>query len=317
MFRCSGLKSPIPRNQELALFQSVGFALLMSTSLSAATFDHSAWDRVLKSYVNHIGEVDYAGLKANPKDLDDYIQMLAESSPVNRPALFPTKAHALAYWMNAYNAFVMRGVVDNYPTRSVRDLGKLYGFFRRQDYTAGGVKISLLHLENDILRKQFQEPRIHFGIVCASISCPRLSRNAFTADNLEEQLDRLARQFVNERRNVTVDAGSNEVTLSAIFRWYAKDFEQGPDGQKITLLDFVRRYANEKNLKLLDGLKAPKIKYYDYNWSINEPGARAKARSLLDRERGRGNLMTSGTRPLKDTSRLEIPQRRRPWTSKS
>lgn len=269
------------------LFGILSLALLVWMSLTAAGFDHSAWDRVLKRYVNDIGEVDYAGLKANRKDLDEYIQILGEWSPANRPELFPTKTHELAYWMNAYNAFVMRGVVDHYPTRSVRDLGALYGFFRREDYTAGGKKISLLHLENVILRKKYDEPRIHFGIVCASISCPRLSREAFTAENLAEQLERLARQFINEHRNLTINPRSNEVTLSAIFDWYRKDFEypNGSGGQKHTLLDYVRRYASGEKRRALDNLKHPRIKHYSYDWSINDLGSRAKAKSQIDRDR--------------------------------
>ncbi len=249
-------------------------------------FGHSTWDRVLKSYVNNIGEVDYAALKANRKDLDAYVQMLGESSPANRSDLFPTKAHELAYWMNAYNAFVMRGVVENYPTRSVRDLGVLYGFFRRNDYTAGGVELSLRHLENEILRKKYHEPRIHFAIVCASISCPRLSRDAFTAENFEEQLTRLARQYVNEHRNVMIGPGANEVTLSAIFDWYKKDFEDADSfrSRKQTVLDFVRRYASGEKRRRLDGLKNPRIIYYDYDWSINDLGSRARAKSPRERE---------------------------------
>ena len=121
-------------------------ALLVPALRGTGSFDHSAWDRVLKAHVSAIGEVDYAAIKANRKDLDEYIRLLGEFSPVNRPELFPSRAHELAYWMNAYNAFVTRGVVDSYPTRSVRDLGALYGFFRRKDYTAGGVKISLLQI---------------------------------------------------------------------------------------------------------------------------------------------------------------------------
>jgi hypothetical protein len=270
----------------MRLRHSFGLTLLISMSLSAAGFDHSGWDRMLKAYVNDIGEVHYAALKADRKGLDEYIRMLGESSPENRSGLFPTRTHELAYWMNAYNAFVIRGVVDNYPTRSVRDLGAVYGFFRRKSYTAGGVNLSLLHLENEIIRGKYHEPRIHFGIVCASISCPRLSREAFTGENLERQLERLANQFINERRNLTVDAQTNEVTLSAIFDWYKKDFEypNGPAGPKLTLLDYVRRYTNDENRKALNSLKRPKVRYYPYDWSINEPGSRANARSPLDRE---------------------------------
>lgn len=249
-------------------------------SVSAAAFDHSIWDRVLKAHVNRIGEVNYTAIKAQRADLDEYIRRLGEASPADRPELFPSRAHELAYWLNAYNAFVIRGVVDRYPTRSVLDLGPLKRFFWRKDYTAGGVKMTLLHLENEIIRKRYREPRIHFALVCASLSCPMLSRDAFTADNLESELNRLAREFVNQRRNVTIDTAANEVTLSEIFKWYREDFES--PGQ--TLLDYIRRYASEENRRALSTLKQPKIKYYDYDWSINEPGSRARAKSPHERE---------------------------------
>jgi hypothetical protein len=261
-------------------------AVLAVLPALAAGFDHAVWDRVLKAHVNETGEVDYAALKARREDLDEYIRLLGESSPVNRPALFPSRAHELAYWINAYNAFVMRGVVDGYPTRSVRDLGVLYGFFRRKEHTAGGVKMSLLHLEDDILRKKYQDPRIHFAIVCASISCPFLNRDAYTGEKLEEQLERAARDFINQRRSLTINAPANQVTLGAVFglRDYAKDFE----ATGVSLLDYVRRYANPENRRALDALKSPRIKFYDYDWSINDPGSRARNKNPLERELARG-----------------------------
>ena len=148
--------------------------------LQSAPFDHALWDRLLKTYVSESGEVDYAALKADRADLDEYVRRLGESSPTNRPEQFPDTAAELAYWLNAYNALVIRGVVDNYPTRSVTRLGYLYGFFRRKDYIAGGTRLSLKHIEDKIIRQQYRDPRIHFGLVCASISCPLLPREAFT-----------------------------------------------------------------------------------------------------------------------------------------
>ncbi len=235
---------------------------------------------MLKTYVNEIGEVDYAALKAHRADLDEYIRLLAESSPENRSPLFPTRAHELAYWINAYNAFVIRGVVDHYPTRSVLDLGMLKRFFWRNDYNAGGVTMSLYHLENGIIRKKYREPRIHFAIVCASLSCPMLSRDAFTAENLEPNLDREARRFVNQRRNVLIDPAGNQVTLSAIFKWYKEDFESTAQ----SVLGYIGQYATEGNRKALDALKQPKIQYFDYDWSINDRGSRARAKSQYERE---------------------------------
>ncbi len=227
---------------------------------------------MLKKHVNQAGEVDYAALKAARRDLDEYIRLLGETSPASRPALFPSRAHQLAYWINAYNAFVMRGVVDSYPTKSVRDLGALYGFFRRKDYTAGGVKLSLLHLEDEILRKQFRDPRIHFVIVCASLSCPFLAAEAYTGEQVEAQLERAARLYVNQPRSLSIDAAANQVTLGAVYglRDYVKDFE----ATGVSLLDYIRRYASEENRRALEALKRPRLKFHDYDWSINDPGSR-------------------------------------------
>ena len=262
------------------MWRALGVALWIGASLKGAGFDHSRWDRVLKGYVNASGEVDYAALKKNRADLDEYVRMLGESSPANRPAVFASRGHELTYWINAYNAFVMRGVVDAYPTRSVRDLGVLYGFFRRKDYTAGGVRISLLDLEDDILRKKYRDPRVHFAIVCASISCPFLPRDAFTGEKLEEQLEEAARRYVNQRHNLQVNAAANEVTLGAVYglRDYRQDFEDPArnGGTRRTLLEYIRQYANQENRKRLDAVKNPKIKYYEYDWRINEPGSRAR-----------------------------------------
>jgi len=262
--------------------------LAVAAGVQAAAFDHASWSRVLQAHVSEIGEVDYAAIKANRKDLDDYIRLLGEVSPANRPELFPARSHELAYWINAYNAFVTRGVVDAYPTRGVRDLGALYGFFRRKDSTAGGVKMSLLHLEDDILRKKYRDPRIHFAIVCASLSCPFLAREPFLGDKLEDQLERAARAFVNQRRNLTIDAAANQVTLAAVYdlRDYRGDFEQpqGPGGARTPLLDYVRRYAGEEYRRALDSLQQPRIKFYDYDWSINDPGSRARSKNPLERE---------------------------------
>ena len=248
--------------------------------LQSASFDHSPWDRLLKSYVNQRGEVDYAALKADRTDLDEYVRRLGESSPANRPEQFPNTAAQLAYWLNAYNALVVRGVVDNYPTRGVLHLGYFYGFFRRKDYIAGGTRLSLKHIEDKIVRQQYGDPRIHFALVCASISCPLLPREAFTHERLDEQLERLARQFINNQRNVTVRTGSREVWLNQIFDWYKKDFEEPkqPGRRKQSLLDYLRRYLQEDKRKVLDGVKKPKIKYYRYNWDLNGVGSRSEAK---------------------------------------
>ncbi|MFC1525270.1 DUF547 domain-containing protein [Candidatus Latescibacterota bacterium] len=135
-------------------------------------FGHELLDRVLLSSVDAEGRIDYAGLKADRLELDQYIDSLAAVSPVSHPARFPTPAHALAYWINAYNAFVLRGVVDAYPVSSVKDISLLNGFFRRLRFVAGGSEMTLDHIENDIIRPTYRDPRIHFVVNCGAVSCP-------------------------------------------------------------------------------------------------------------------------------------------------
>jgi hypothetical protein len=252
-------------------------------AVMAAEDPHAVWNRVVKKHVNAIGEVDYGALKSDRADLDAYVKWLGEVSPENKPALFPAKSDELAYYINAYNAFTTAGVVKSYPAKSVRDLGLVFGFFRRDDYTMGGRKISLQDLENKIIRSdKYKEPRIHFAIVCASLSCPKLTPEAFTAANLERLLDAGARQFVNERRNVYVKDGV--VTISEIFKWYEGDFKWTAS----SALEFAKVYAAPDLKNALEKLPSkPQVKYFDYDWAINDPGSRAKAKSEFERELSR------------------------------
>jgi hypothetical protein len=267
----------------MAIAASARWSRLLGISLLALTVnaaDHAVWDRVVKKHVSAIGEVNYGALQKDRGDLDAYVKWLGEVSPETQAAQFPTKSDELAYYINAYNAFTTAGVVGSYPTKSVRDLGWVFGFFRRDDYTMGGRKISLTDLENKLIRSErYREPRIHFAIVCASLSCPKLTREAFTADNLERLLDAGARQFVNERRNVYVNGAT--VTMSEIFKWYEADFLwKAP-----STLEFAKQYAAPALKAALDKLPANvRPKYFDYDWAINDPGSRAKAKSEFERE---------------------------------
>lgn len=253
--------------------------LLALLPLLAAGFDHAPWDALLKQHVNAIGEVDYAALQRARAPLDAYVAALAAQSPDSHPEAFPARAEQLAYWINAYNALTVKGVVDAYPMRSVLDLGRNFGFFSRKDYTLGGRRLSLQDLENTIIRGRYGEPRIHFAIVCASVSCPLLLRNAYTGANLEAQLDHAARTSMAQARTVTIDAASRSVKLTMLFNWYAKDF-----GGRAAVLRFVRRHLPSERQQDLDVLGAhPRVKYVEYDWSVNDPGARARSRYAYER----------------------------------
>jgi len=241
---------------------------------AAESFDHSPLDRVLQTFVDAQGRVDYAGLKARPDDLNACVARLGRISPASHPDHFPARADSLAYWINAYNAFVLKGVVDSYPVKSVRDIKVLYGFFRRTRFTAGGRDYTLDDIEHGILRKVFQDPRIHAAINCASVGCPRLPRKAFRPQDLDARLEEEMRSFVREPRNARIDRAAPALHLSEIFRWFEEDFTgwvrrtKGVKEARVT--DYLMRYLPEEDRAFLTAHPDIKIRYIDYDWSLND-----------------------------------------------
>lgn len=226
--------------------------LLLSAALSAQTAPpglHDAWNRLLGKYVSAAGKVDYKGFKADQQALDTYLQQLA----ANPPAGTWTRADQIAYWINAYNAFTIDLIVDNYPVSSILKLdgGKTWDVKR---IVLGGKKYSLNQIENEILRPEFKDARIHFALNCAARSCPPLYNKAFTAKNLERALEQRTRQFINDARFNTLSAG--KASVSKIFEWYAADFGD--------LKTFLNKYAGVK----MDA--GASIGFLEYNWELNE-----------------------------------------------
>lgn len=201
---------------------------------------------LLKKYVTPSG-VRYAEWKANAGD------MAAMQRVVD--AIAVEKSTDLAFYINAYNAWILHEALAKYPTKSVKDT--LFTFFLANRIRVGGEKMSFNHLEKDIIRAKFKEPRVHFALNCASRSCPPLRPEPFAAGTLDAQLDSLAKGFVNSERGVRVSGKT--VHLSKIFDWYKEDFG-GASGE----ISFINRH-----------LKQPipanaQIQYDDYNWALNE-----------------------------------------------
>ena len=280
------------RKRVLALFALLAPLFLLGRGASAARaegFDHSRWDRVLKKLVTETSRVDYAALKADHTDLDAYVAQLAARSPFSHLGDFSTRESQLAYWINAYNAFVFKGVVENWPTKSVRNLGKLYSFFWHRKFTAGGKEYTLNGIE-DILRHKLNEPRIHFAIVCASNSCPRLQHEAYTAENCDRLLEEAARSFLNEPRNLKIDAARNRVTLARIFSLYHEDFENYVRAHNAAhtgnlRLDYVLLYANEANRAVIGTLNKPRVDHFSYDWGINDVHAPESTQEFVEKEK--------------------------------
>lgn len=213
--------------------------------------DHSIWDGLLRKHVLASGLADYAGFAADRGQLDAYLAHLSGQAP----AATWNRERRLAYFINLYNALTVRLILDHYPLGSIRDLPDPWG---RERITLGGQGYSLDAIEHRVLRKM-GEPRIHFALNCASLSCPVLQPHAFTEKGLDAQLDAAARAFIN-------DPARNQITphtarLSRIFQWYRSDFESPGKG----LVDFLNAF--------LDTPLAPdcRIRFKDYDWGLNEP----------------------------------------------
>jgi hypothetical protein len=217
----------------------------MSTPAQAADFSYDDWNRVLEKYVDDNGLVDYQGLAADRQHLDRFIDLIETTGPKTDPDAFPTREHRLAYYINAYNAHVFKGVLGLSPdAKTVWGFtGTGLGFFVRMKVIVAGEKMSLKSLEDDIIRDGFKDPRIHAALNCASVGCPKLPRMAFVPERLDEQLEAEMTKFVNEERNCKIDDAAGTVTLSKIFDWFRKDFEEyeGEHGGG-GLREYINRY---------------------------------------------------------------------------
>ncbi len=232
------------------------------------TFSHEDFNKVLSLNVDK-GRVDYKAI-SNSEDFKNYYSLVSTYSPDSNPELFPTKEDKLAYWINAYNSAAIRTVLEHYPITSVMDvsppslfffLPEVSGFFVFQKPIFGGKKISLFNLENNIIRKRFNEPRVHFALNCASISCPQLPSKAFRANTLESDLETEAKKFFSEKRNLEVDHTAKKIKLSSILKWYEKDFTD--------IRIYVSNYVEED---LRESILNPEyqIEFIDYDWGLNE-----------------------------------------------
>ena len=240
----------------------------IQTTTTDDAFSHKLFDQVLEKYVDSQGRVNYAGLKSNPGTLEAYLDLLAVNAPSDK-ATFQT---GLAFWINAYNALTIKGVLDHYPTTSVRKIKLFGGFFSRIKFQVGGREYTLDNIEHDIIRYEFGDPRIHFALVCASIGCPILENRAFVPETLEERLDNATANFINNPEKVRLDRENRVLYLSQIFEWYAEDFEDTHD----SVINFISEYLPEADATFLKA-KEVQIQYLQYDWRLNaQPEVEAK-----------------------------------------
>lgn len=224
------------------------------------SINHNLWNDLLNKYVEDDGMVNYIGFQSDSADLTSYLELLKTNPPDEETW---SKEEQIAFWINAYNAYTVKLIIDHYPLQSIKDIGSVIQIpFVNSPWDIkfieiNGVKLDLNNIEHDILRKKFDEPRIHFAINCASFSCPKLRREAYVASQLERQLQEQAINFINdpERNVITI----HDITISKIFDWFKGDFTKNG-----SLIDFLNQYSKVK-IEQVAG-----VSYLDYNWMLNE-----------------------------------------------
>jgi hypothetical protein len=251
----------------------------------AAPFSYGSYDRILKAYVDDRGMVYYRGLKAQPKDLDAFVAAAGRLDP-HGFAKWP-ESEKIAFWINAYNALTLQVIIRNYPIRSSffrsliypkNSIRQIPGVWDKIRFQVVGRRMTLNDIEHGILRKKFDEPRIHFALVCASIGCPKLRSDAYQGARLSRQLDDQTRQFLRNAEKFRIDRHDGRVYLSPIFKWFGGDFVKtyatekgfgGHDGTDRAVLNFISRYlADVDRAYLVSG--EYDTEYLDYDWSLNE-----------------------------------------------
>lgn len=247
----------------------IGSVLLIATALpvAAGSQDFTAWNEILQRSVKAQSKggiqyqgFDYRGLRTDRRAFDAQLAGLARFDP----GTLGGKKEKLAFWINAYNLAMVGKVLDNPGVESVLKIKGDPPVFKAVAIQIGGKQYSLDQIEHQILRK-LGEPRIHFAIVCASVSCPDLRPEAYTAAKLVGQLDDQARKFLaNPSKGLTLDPAARKLTVSKIFEWFGEDFG-GPVGFR----RFIQQ-TRSKDAKIPADLAGFQIDYFPYNWKLND-----------------------------------------------
>ncbi|MGH7908355.1 MAG: DUF547 domain-containing protein [Thermodesulfobacteriota bacterium] len=253
---------------------------------AAKQFDHShsIYDSLLKKYVKN-GRVDYKRIKASSDNFSTYLRNLGSVNESDYSKW--SREEKLSFWINAYNAFTIKAIIDNYPIKGRvfsiyprNSIRQIDGVWDKLQFRAVGKTVTLEEIEHEILRKQFNEPRIHFAIVCASLGCPDLRKDAYKANMINEQLENAATEFINNpQKGVRINPDDNEVKISKIFKWFGEDFidEFGNtksfndrDTKDRAVLNFVTTQLKSQEDRTFLESNQFKISYLDYDWSLNE-----------------------------------------------
>jgi len=251
----------------------VGQKISSNSQISMDQINHSSWDALLKKYVDNDGYVNYKKWHASPSDMQALTAYLNQLSKANlsQPG---SKDAKLAFWINAYNAVTVHGILREYPTTSIRNhTAKVFGYniWKDLQLVVGGKAFSLEGIEHQTLRKM-NEPRIHFAIVCASVGCPRLLNQAYTTNQVQKQLDINAKDFFSRSQNFRFDQQNKQFQLSSILSWFGTDFGANQTAQLKTIAPWLPHQAAQ-NAALQNSVG---IQFLDYNWDLNNQATRPR-----------------------------------------
>ena len=248
-------------------------AIIITISPLAHSFDHShvSFDLILQKYLVETSSSQtlfkYKELKEQgSKSFNEYLASLSKVT-LSKYGTF-TNDQKLAFLINAYNAFTIKLIIDHYPVESIRDIGSVFtSAWKKKFFNFLGKKSYLDFIEHEMIRKHFKEPRIHFAVNCASMSCPSLMPFAFAAKNLDFQLDTAAKAFLGNTEKNQYDGSQKKLFLSKIFKWYGGDFEKVHG----SVLKYVAPYikTSAENRRLIGNEKV-RLDYLDYDWNLNE-----------------------------------------------
>ena len=278
-------------------------------------YDHRVLDSLLQKYVDQDGNVDYSTWQSNRQDRSTLMNYLLGMNSVDTSLPSSTQAQ-MAFWINAYNALTIEGILQLFPTRSIKDHAPdANGFNIWDDFKlpVGGIEYSLNDIEHKVLRKM-GDPRIHFAIVCASKSCPQLSQRAYFGGSLDQQLEYSSGLFFHAPGKFSYDLQRRQLGLSPIIQWFGDDFGRNDQER----LQYLAQFMPSDAARLATSGSAT-ISYLDYDWGLN---LAPRQSSIASRNFNSENLRPQGsaTRQLAPTGQSVAPQAfqsRRPITSQS
>jgi len=266
----------------------------LSSSCSGAgekaeqSFDYSDYAAVLKTFVDANAMVNYKNLKARPQRLDTFVTAVAKLSSERYDKW--TEKDKIAFWLNAYNGLTLKVIIDNYPIKSSffkslvwpeNSIRQIEGVWDEIKFDVMGRNLTLGYIEHKILRVKFNEPRIHMAMVCAAMGCPPLRYEPYVGERLDNQLDDQTRRFLADAAKFRISSSNETVYISSIFKWFKTDFVDkylldknigNHDKEASAVLNFIATYLDQaqQNYVLAGRFK---IKYLDYDWSLNEQQA--------------------------------------------